>query len=256
MTETLISDVVRASFHDGPGIRTVVYFKGCPLRCAWCHNPECISFEKQSLVYKDKCIGCGRCDEGCYTGALSVCGRYISPEKLAEIIRADKTYFGENGGVTFSGGEPLAHSDYITKVLDILKNDGINFAIETSLLYFKPEILSCMQTVMADLKIWDSALHKKYTGLGNEAIKENFIKLDKLGVPVIARTPLVPDIVQGIKEISEFLKKLENVKKYELLKYHPLGKAKYDALGYEFEHFSVPTDEYFKEMQKHAFDIR
>lgn len=255
MKQTLISDVVRSSFHDGPGIRTVVYFKGCPLKCAWCHNPECISFDKQILVYKDKCIGCGKCDKGCYSGAKVTCGRYISPEELAEIIRADKTYFGENGGVTFSGGEPLAHSDYIAKVLDILQDDGINFAVETSLVYFKPEILSRMQTVMADLKIWDSELHKKYTGSYNDEIKSNFIKLDKLGVSITARTPLVPEIDQEIDKISDFLKKLKNVKKYELLKYHPLGKAKYDALEYKFEHFSVPTEEYFKEMQKYAFDI-
>jgi pyruvate formate lyase activating enzyme len=108
---------------------------------------------------------------------------------------------------------------------------------------------------MADLKIWDSELHKKYTGSYNDEIKSNFIKLDKLGVSITARTPLVPEIDQEIDKISDFLKKLKNVKKYELLKYHPLGKAKYDALEYKFEHFSVPTEEYFKEMQKYAFDI-
>lgn len=115
MTKGLIADIQRASFHDGDGIRTTVFFKGCPLRCAWCHNPECISFERQTLYYPQKCIGCGKCDEGCFSGAKVVCGKeYNSEELLCEILQ-DAVYYGDNGGVTFSGGEPMAQKIFFLK---------------------------------------------------------------------------------------------------------------------------------------------
>ena len=106
---------------------------------------------------------------------------------------------------------------------------------------------------MADLKIWDSELHRKYTGVGNDTIKRNFEQLNELNIPIIARTPIVPGIEQGIDEISKFLKGLKNVEKYELLQYHPLGNAKRRALGQETDGFDVPTKEYMKELEKYAY---
>lgn len=140
MTNGVIADIQRASFHDGTGIRTTVFFKGCPLSCVWCHNPECISFEKQILTYPEKCIGCGKCEEGCVSGAKAECGRdYTSEELLKEIVQ-DKSYYGENGGVTFSGGEPMAQKDFLNDIIDKCKEEDINCAIETSLIIFDKKI--------------------------------------------------------------------------------------------------------------------
>ncbi len=253
MNKGLIADIQRASFHDGTGIRTTVFFKGCPLCCAWCHNPECISFEKQILFYRDKCIGCDKCDDGCFAGAKVVCGRkYSADELLNEIIR-DLPYYGENGGVTFSGGEPFAQKLFLDDIVDLCCANKISCAVETSLLYFEPDIFRKLDFVMADLKIWDSEIHKEYTGVLNEIIKENFLKLNELNIPIIARTPLIPEINQEINKISEFLKGLENVTQYEILPYHPLGLQKAEALGISQKIFSKPDDTLIKEANKYAF---
>ena len=218
MIKGIVADIQRASVHDGPGIRTTVFLKGCPLHCAWCHNPECIDYKPQTMYYPEKCIGCGLCEEGC-----------------------------------FSGGEPLLQRDFLSALIDRCKEERIHCAIETSLIYFDAEILKKVDLVMADLKIWDNELHKKYTGVGNEKIKENFAQVNKLGIPIIARTPVIPEITQGIDCISEFLRELDNVEQYELLPYHPLGGAKREALGIETDGFSIPSAELMKELKKYVF---
>ena len=249
----LITDIRRASFHDGEGIRTTVFFKGCPLRCEWCHNPECISFEPQILSYPERCIGCGMCDKGCYAGAKVRCGREMSPEEIISEILLDKPYYGKDGGVTFSGGEPMAWKEELSRLVDMCRDEGIGCAVETSLIYYDEEIFRKLDMVMADLKIWDSQTHKRYTGVGNERIIENFKRLDKLEVPIVVRTPVIPEIEQGIDHISEFVKGLENVKKYELLPYHPLGQTKRTALGLEADKFTVPQKNYMEELKKYVF---
>ena len=183
------------------------------------------------MFYPEKCIGCGQCDKGCYTGAKITCGReYTAGELLAEILR-DKPYYGEKGGVTFSGGEPFAQAEFLNEIIDLCKAEGINCGVETSLIYMNTEIFKKLDIVMADLKIWDSVIHKKYTGVANETIIDNFKILDTLNVPVIMRTPVIPGIEQGIEEIRKFAESLENVIEYELLEYHPLGEEKKRALG-------------------------
>ena len=253
MTKGIITDIQRASVHDGPGLRTTVFFKGCPLNCKWCHNPECISFEKQILQYPEKCIGCGMCDKGCFSGAKVLCGKEMTPKEILKEILLDKPYYASDGGVTFSGGEPFAQREVLEETIDLAKENGINCAVETSLVYFDERIFSKLDLVMADLKIWDDGLHKKYTGVSNKVIIENFKKLNSLGVPIIARTPIVPETDQGIPQISAFLKGLENVKQYELLPFHPLGETKRKALGLEKTEFSVPSKEYMKELDKYVF---
>ena len=253
MDKALVSDIQRASVNDGYGIRTTVFFKGCPLKCAWCHTPECRSFEREELFYPEKCIGCGKCAEGCYSGARVICGKEMSARELVSELLLDKVYFEKGGGVTFSGGEPLAKAEFLHTVCDLLKDEGISAAAETSLIYFDKALFQKLDFVMADLKIWDTKLHKKYTGAQNDVIKENFIRLNELGIPIIARTPVIPGIEQGFFEISEFLKKLENVKKYELLPYHSLGTEKYRALGKEQTVFSVPAKEYMEEVNRFAY---
>lgn len=251
--KALIADIQRASVHDGPGIRTTVFFKGCPLNCAWCHNPECISFEPQILHYPEKCIGCGMCDEGCFSGAKVVCGKEMTVQELLAQILLDRDYYGSDGGVTFSGGEPMAQKAFLKQIIAACKENGIHCAIETSLISYDEEIFSAMDYIMADLKIWDSELHKAYTGVENTQIKENFIRLNGLGIPIEARTPVIPEIQQDIAEISEFLKKLENVKWYKLLSYHPLGGSKRQALGLEPDGFTVPSAEYMEGLNKYVF---
>lgn len=251
MIHGIVADIQRASIHDGPGIRTTVFLKGCPLRCAWCHNPECIDFKPQIMYYPEKCIGCGQCEKGCFSGARVICGKEMSVEEVLRQVLLDKTYYGEKGGVTISGGEPLAQKEFLSAILDACKAEGIHTAIETSLIYFDEEIFRKVDLVMADMKIWDDETHKKYTGVSNKRIKEHFRRLDQLHIPIIARTPVIPEITQGIDKISEFLKGLKSIKKYELLPYHPLGGAKRGALGIEEDGFSVPSKEYMKELEKY-----
>lgn len=253
MIKGLIADIQRASIHDGSGIRTTVFFKGCPLSCKWCHNPECISFEKEILYYPEKCIHCGMCDKGCFSGARVVCGKSMTADGVLSEIMLDVPYYGDTGGVTFSGGEPFAQKEFLNACIDKCKENGIKCAVETSLMYFDEEIFKKLDFVMADLKIWNSDLHKKYTGAGNEKIIENFENLNKLNIPIIARTPVIPEINQGIDKISAFLKTLPNVRKYELLPYHPLGNSKRKALGQKADGFSVPSKEYMKELEKYAY---
>jgi len=249
----LVTDIQRASFHDGDGIRTTVFLKGCPLSCLWCHNPECIPFEKEVMEYPEKCIGCGMCDEGCFSGARVVCGKEMTPQEVFSEIALDTPYFTDGGGVTISGGEPMAQKEFTNELIDICKKNNINCAVETSLIYFDEDVLKKLDFVMADFKIWDDELHKRFTGVSNRVIKENFKKLNGLNVPIIARTPVIPGINQEIHKISEFLKELENVKQYELLSYHPLGVSKQKALNREIIEFEIPSVEYLKELEKYAF---
>lgn len=255
MMKTLISEIQRFSVHDGPGIRTTVFLKGCPLRCTWCHNPECISFEKQELFYPEKCLGCGKCAEGCYSGARVTCGREMTAEEvLGEILR-DRSYYGKNGGVTISGGEPLAHPQFVRSLLSLCAEHGIGRAVETSLYRFDEDVLSRLDILMTDIKLWDSDAHRKYTGIGNEQILENLKRADKLGIPIIVRTPVVPsvnDTVENIKQTAAFLRTLKHVTKYELLPYHPWGLSKAQALGMEMTAFEVPTKEHMEELRVYA----
>lgn len=253
MNKGLIADIQRCSTHDGPGVRTTVFFKGCPLKCEWCHNPECIGFEPQMMFYPEKCINCGMCHKGCYAGARILCGKEYSTEELYAQILQDKPYYGLKGGVTFSGGEPFAQAGFLGEITDICKKKNIHCAVETSLIYFNEDILKKMDLVMADLKIWDNNLHKKYTGVDNTRIKEHFEMLDSLNIPIIMRTPVIEEINQEIDKISEFGKSLKNVIQYELLPYHPLGESKRIALGAQEKSFIVPSKAYMEEVGKYAF---
>ncbi len=253
MIKGLVADIQRSSVHDGPGMRTTVFLKGCPLSCKWCHNPECISFESQILYYPEKCIGCKKCDEGCYSGAKVLCGKEYTPKEILNEVLLDNDYYGDEGGVTFSGGEPLAQPEFLSEAIDLCKENGINCAVETSLIYYNEEIFKKLDLIMADLKIWDDEAHKKYTGVSNKIIKENIKKINRLGIPIIIRTPVICEIEQGIDKISDYLKKFENVVRYELLPYHPLGISKQIALDIEPAEFQIPSKEYMKGLEKYAY---
>lgn len=242
----VIFDIERCGMHDGPGIRTVVFFKGCPLRCRWCHNPESWEQAPQELFYPDKCISCGGCAEGCYTGARSVCGREMTVAEVMAPILADKPYYGTEGGVTLTGGEPQLQADFALALTDACREQGIGVAIETSMIVYRPDLLGKMSLIMADIKLWDPTRHREYTGVGNAAILENIRRADTLGVPLLVRTPIIPtvnDTVEEISAIRDFVKTLKNAVGYELLPYHPFGLDKAAAMGLEMPRFAEPTKE-------------
>ena len=262
--ETLITDIQRFSLNDGDGIRTTVFFKGCNMNCSWCHNPETISGKKELMFYRTKCIGCGKCFEVCschkivenehiidrsactncgrcanvcYAEALAMCGKAMTVEEIMKEIRQDVPYYNSSkGGVTLSGGEVMCHADFALELINACKKEGIKTAVETNLNFpFESikKVLSSVDLIMCDLKIFDNESHKKHTGVSNEAIKENLLKLDGLNVPVIVRTPLIPNVTdsaQNIKSIADYIKNMKNLRRYELLNFNPLGEGKYKGL--------------------------
>lgn len=255
MVSAIVADIQHSSIHDGPGIRTTVFFKGCPLSCEWCHNPECIDKNPQTLFYPEKCIGCDMCDKGCYSGAKVLCGKEMTSEEIFAEILKDKVYYGADGGVTFSGGEPMLYPQMLKELIKFCKNEGISTAIETSLIFFDEEIFKNIDYVMADFKIWDSQKHEKYTGVSNKTIKENFLKLDALDVSFLVRTPVISGINDSpdeIMRIRNFIKDFKNIKGYELLPYHPFGTSKRIALGIEIENFKIPEKSVMEELRRYA----
>ncbi len=253
--KSLVTEIQRFSVHDGPGIRTTVFLKGCPLNCRWCHNPECISFDMEELYDPEKCIGCGRCDEGCYAGARVRVGREMSPEEVLREVLRDKVYYGREGGLTVSGGEPLAHPEFTRELLRLAREAGISTAIETTLYRYDEEIFSLCDLVMTDVKLLDENAHKFNTGVGNRAILENLKRLSDSGKPIIERTPIIPtvnDDADTVRGIRDMLRTLPSVKKYELMPYHPLGVSKAKALGRDQEQFTVPSKELMELLRKNA----
>lgn len=251
----VIFDIERCGLHDGPGIRTVVFFKGCPLRCRWCHNPESWEMKPQTLHYPEKCIACGGCADGCYTGARTLCGKDMSVEEVLAPIVADKPYYGADGGVTLTGGEPQMQADFAAALTAACHEQGIGVAIETSMALYRPDLLAQMDLIMVDVKMWDDARHREYTGVGNAAIIENIRKADTLGVPILVRTPIIPTVNDSAEEISairDFVKSLQNAVGYELLPYHPFGLDKARALGLEMPRYPEPTKEQMETLKTYA----
>jgi len=241
----VIFDIQRFSVHDGPGIRTTVFLKGCPLRCAWCHNPEGLSPAPQLQFTAAECIGCGRCGSRdslgdaahCPTGALKVRGEEISPEALLPTLLRDRSYYGTDGGVTFSGGECLAQADFVAELLSRLKAEGIHTAVDTSG-YVGWEAfektLPYTNLYLYDVKLADDALHKQYTGVSNARILENLEKLSLRGARIWIRVPVIPDVNDSdaeMRTIAQIVGSLAGVEKVTLMPYHTLGISKYETLG-------------------------
>lgn len=278
--------IQRFSLHDGPGIRTTCFLMGCSLRCLWCHNPEGLCSEKQLQyhekdcircricekicpegvhrmdaarheVYFEKCIRCGKCVESCPSGSLSFTGKAYTPEALAEICARDKTAYRENGGVTFSGGEPLLQPDFVADTAWKCKELGIpSVAVDTAgnveWEAFET-VLPWADIFLFDLKAGTEKTHILGTGVSNRRILENLQRLDKTGKTIYIRVPVIGGINDTVEEmagIGDILRGLNSVAEVRLLPYHTFGREKYKTLGLaEPALFSAPEEERIRELQ-------
>lgn len=288
MNKAIVFNIQKFSIHDGPGIRTTVFFKGCPLNCMWCHNPESQNMNKEILydnkkcvlcrtcekicltdaikivnnkltTDKNKCIHCGECNIYCLYGAREIVGRDYSVDEVIKEVLKDKVFYEQsNGGVTVSGGEPLMQINFIEELLKRLKQEKINTAVDTcGAVDFETLERAAKYTdlFLYDLKLMDDEKHKEYTGVSNKNILENLKKLSKIHQNINLRMPIIEGVNDDnghIEKTIELLKDL-NIKKINLLPYHNIAKHKYEKLGlvYEDEKMSIPSDgkmNSFKEM--------
>lgn len=285
-----IFNIQHYCIHDGPGIRTCIFIKGCPLRCLWCQNPESQSVQNQILFNKDKCIGChacvqvclssavkifdgkaktdrklcngcGRCIKACMQEARSIMGYAITADEVLRQVEQDRLFYDSSGGgVTITGGETLAQPEFSTAILQLCREAKINTAIETCGFarwdVLKP-VLEYVDLVLFDIKHMDTMEHKKCTGVGNELILSNLKRLsNELEVPVIVRSPIVPrynDSNENIRSMAKFIKEqIPSCIEINLLPYHSLGEGKKEQLEAENHKFKsfTPAEERIRELKE------
>ena len=294
MTKGTILNIQRMSTEDGPGLRTTVFFKGCTLACKWCHNPESISFKKEHEWFSLKCIMCRTCETACPNGALTFleeelhidyekCKRcmkctilcptnaleakgieYSAEELFSELIK-DRAYFGEQGGVTLSGGEALAQHEFALQLLSMLNDAGVNAAVDTCgqvEFDFIQEAYKFSPLFLYDLKLMDKDEHKKHTGAGNERILQNFADLADMirengGAKLWIRTPLIPGATDSLENIIAIAQFIENtaydvVERWELLEFNNLCVSKYNRLNkkWDFDNSKKQSKQKLDEIKK------
>lgn len=276
--EAIVTNVQRFSLDDGPGVRTTVFFKGCPLSCRWCHNPECILPHPQLRFEEKTCLNCGACMESCHqgvhsfiggrhridfakcahcgacvarcwTGSLTIEGREYGVEALFEEIMRDEAFFrASGGGVTFSGGEPLLQADFLARLMPMLKRSGVSQALDTCGMVEWSQferLLPHADLVLYDIKAMDPELHRRLTGARNDGIIDNLKRLDGWGIPIWIRMPVVRGINDDremLTAAADLLSKLRSVRRVEILPFHRYGQVKYGALGrvYTGQEFEAP----------------
>ena len=267
--EGRIFDIKRFAIHDGPGIRTTVFLKGCPLACVWCHNPEGMRTQPEMIVHPERCVQCGSClrafaakairatDQGmvidralcnlslaceaqCPTRAIQRAWRDVTDEELAEELARDQLFFRDGGGVTLSGGDPLNQPEFALSVLEKLKRRGINTCMETSMMasadvaHALPAVLDHL---LADIKIMDEAAHVRFTGASNVQILDNFRYLAQTVQNVTVRVPLIPGITatdENLTAIAQFVQSVNPNIPIELINFNSLAASKYAMMG---EHY-------------------
>ena len=262
----LVENIHGYSIHDGPGIRTVVFLKGCPLRCRWCANPENLvdtvqvgflvnlcqhcgrcakKCEKGAIIPdpdkridREKCDNCGDCVDACFYGALVRYGKEMSVDAVFDKVRRDKIFYeNSGGGVTVSGGEPLTHADFVKRLFELCREEGINTCVETCGCVPQSAfeaVLPLTDTFYFDLKLMDAEKHREYTGLDNERILSNARFVAAAGANILFRQPLIQGVnssEENIKATAEFIRSLgRTVAALQLLPYHRMGTGKYAAL--------------------------
>lgn len=270
-SKAYVFDINRFATHDGHGIRTTIFFKGCPLRCQWCQNPEGLSYIQRPIYFENNCIHCRLCEKAAYKNqmnyknerpyfnleyqgnfdnlvkacpgaAIQYDSHPYTIEELVDKVKQDEVFYKHGGGVTVSGGEPFMQGEFLIELLKRFKQEEINTAIETSLyasLDLIKEALPYLDIIYADLKIFDESIHEKYTGVSAHLIKKNiqYILESKYKDKVIIRTPLIPTMSatdENITAISKFLMDIYPDVKYELLNYNPLASSKYSLVDLEY----------------------
>jgi len=304
MTQPLIFDIRRYSINDGPGIRITIFMKGCPLKCAWCHNPESQSPEVQKLYTASKCIGaqdcievcpedaltltpegivtdgekctlCGKCAEACPSKAIEMSGKQYGVKDLMRIIERERVHIDQSGGgVTFSGGEPLMHPEFLIEMLKACGEKGLHRAVDTcgfASTDIIVEVAKHTDLFLYDLKLMDPLQHKKWTGVDNRLILKNLKMLVKIGANINIRIPFIKDVNTGVEEVTkmaEFLAELQLIKNpgfetlsadkagatpaknpiVNLLPYHNIASGKYKKLEmfYDSAEMEEPTAEDLK----------
>jgi pyruvate formate lyase activating enzyme len=269
----IVFNVQRFSVQDGPGVRTTVFIKGCPLRCLWCSNPEsqnavpevahrpslcqkcghCSDIcdkgaialgQKGISIDRDKCNNCGKCARECPNGAIKIYGEEMSVDEIYKVVIRDKQFYeNSDGGITVSGGEALTQSTFVSELFKKCKDAAIHTCLDTTG-FAQPErvyeLLKYTDLVLYDLKLLDSDEHKRMTGVSNQLILQNLPLIVKSGVKVIVRIPLIPGINDSIDNIIDtinFVKKIDGINDINLLQYHRLGISKYSMLD---KHYSLP----------------
>ncbi len=275
-----VFSIERFSSHDGPGIRTVVFLKGCPLSCVWCHNPEgispkpelsytperCISCRKCASVCENgchsfspngehrfdrsRCISCGKCADACVSDALTVTGKTMTFDEVIGKVLADRAFYGENGGMTLSGGEPLAQPEFALALLRAARENGIKTAVETSG-YCPPEVIRAASEYtdlfLFDIKATGRELHRRLTGVYPDVILSNLELLSSIGANTVLRCPIIPtqnDSEEHFSHIAALAERYETVSRVDIERYNPMASSKCRAYGYaEQERFPTLTDE-------------
>ncbi|MFX0069951.1 MAG: glycyl-radical enzyme activating protein [Candidatus Hermodarchaeota archaeon] len=267
--EGVVFDIQHYAVYDGPGIRTTIFLKGCPLKCLWCHNPESQKLNPEISYFKEKCVGCGKCVEACPNNALTlteegvnrnkdlclICGKCVevcpnevmqivglkrTVEEVVNIAEKDKPFYDNSGGgITISGGEPTLQSQFLLNLLKAFKERGIHTAIETCG-FFKEELINDLTNLvdlfLFDIKHTDSNEHKKFTAVSNERILNNFAKVHSIvgSNRIIARIPIIPGVntdLTTIEEIALFLRKINYTGSVHLMPYNKMAKTKYEKVG-------------------------
>jgi len=287
MVRGLVFNVQRFCLQDGPGIRTVVFLKGCPLRCAWCHNPEsqlprpellfdelkcirclrcikacpkgAIEFGGKIFIDDTKCDACGACERACPSGALAICGKWMSAGEVMDEVLRDKVFYDKSGGgLTISGGEPTLQPEFTLELCELAKSNGISVALETNGFCDSntfSRILEGVDLVLYDVKAVDEVKHRALTGGSNRPILDNLRLAVARGANIIVRIPVVPNVNVSRDEFDRFAELMAEmgVKRVDLLPYHKLGVAKYRLLRRPYELVAETPSSDFLNAFKNAF---